>query len=121
MGTVWPASHDCCRRRRYRVSPRRGRLRAGASRAERAGQLRGHPFGHEEDCLARYHCPVATANAAAHKDFVATFASFKAEYERDGATAHLVVRIESELMRWLTGHIKRTDTQLAACVKNRAA
>jgi hemerythrin-like metal-binding protein len=78
-------------------------------------------FGHEEACMARYQCPVAAANAAAHKDFVATLTSFKAEYERDGATAHLVVRIESELMRWLTGHIKRTDTQLAACVRNRAA
>ena len=52
-----------------------------------------------------------------HKDFVATFTSFREEFDRDGATAHLVVRIETELMRWLTTHIKRTDTQLAPCVK----
>ena len=40
--------------------------------------------------------------------------------ERDGATAHLVVRIETELMKWLSSHIKRTDTQLAPCVKGKA-
>lgn len=74
-------------------------------------------FGDEEECMTRYKCPVAEANAAAHKDFVATFTSFKEEYDRNGATAHLVVRVESELMRWLTSHIKRTDTQLAPCVK----
>ena len=78
-------------------------------------------FGHEEDCMARYNCPVAAMNAAQHKDFVATFSSFREEFDRDGATAHLVVRVESELMRWLSGHIKRTDTQLAPCVKDRAS
>ena len=78
-------------------------------------------FGHEEDCMARYNCPVAALNAAQHKDFVATFSSFREEFDRDGATAHLVVRVESELMRWLAGHIKRTDTQLAPCVRDHAS
>ncbi|MGD0018138.1 MAG: bacteriohemerythrin [Candidatus Limnocylindrales bacterium] len=84
------------------------------------GNYAGMHFGLEEECMTRYKCPVAEANAAAHKDFVATFSSFKQEFERDGATAHLVVRVESELMRWLTGHIKRTDTQLAPCVRKNA-
>ena len=78
-------------------------------------------FRDEEECMARYECPVAAANAAAHKDFVVTFTSFKREFERDGASAHLVVRVESELMRWLSGHIKRTDTQLAAYIPYRGA
>jgi hemerythrin len=78
-------------------------------------------FGDEEKCMTRYRCPVAEANAEAHKEFVATFMSFKAEYEQGGATAHLVVRVESELMRWLAGHIKRTDAQLAHCVRERVA
>jgi hemerythrin len=67
--------------------------------------------------MAKYKCPAPAQNIAAHKDFVATFTSFREEFDRDGATAHLVVRIETELMRWLTTHIKRTDTQLAPCVK----
>ena len=60
---------------------------------------------------------MAAQNVAAHKEFVVTFTSFREEFDRDGATAHLVVRVETELMRWLSGHIKRTDTQLAHCVK----
>jgi hemerythrin len=76
-------------------------------------------FGYEEDCMTKYKCPVAAQNAAAHQDFIATFASFSDEYDRDGATAHLVVRMESELMRWLVNHIKRTDTQLLPCVKGK--
>jgi hemerythrin len=74
-------------------------------------------FGHEEGCMAKYKCPAAEQNIAAHKEFVATFKAFKEEFERDGATAHLVVRVESELLRWLTSHIKRTDTQLLPCVR----
>jgi hemerythrin len=73
-------------------------------------------FDHEEDCMERYHCPAAAQNAAAHKDFVTTFTALREEFDRDGASAHLVVRVESELMRWLSSHIKRTDTQLAAFV-----
>jgi hemerythrin len=95
----------------------------GRGRAEIAGvldQLGSYAvthFGKEEACMAKYKCPVAAQNIAAHKDFVATFTSFREEFDRDGATAHLVVRVETELMRWLTTHIKRTDTQLAPCVK----
>ena len=74
-------------------------------------------FGNEEDCMAKYNCPVAAKNAAAHKDFVATFAAFREEFDKTGATAHLVVRLQAELMRWLTSHIKATDTQLAPCVR----
>ena len=77
-------------------------------------------FGKEEECMAKYNCPVAAKNIAAHQDFVATFTTFRAEYDQSGATAHLVVRLESELMRWLTGHIKGIDTQLAPCVKGAA-
>ena len=78
-------------------------------------------FSHEEDCMARYHCPAAAQNIAAHKDFVTTFTGFREEFDRDGATAHLIVRVETELMRWLSSHIKRTDTQLAACVRGKVA
>jgi hemerythrin len=74
-------------------------------------------FSHEEECMLRYKCPAAEQNALAHKDFVATFMALEHEFQRDGATAQLVVRVETELMRWLTTHIKRTDTQLYPCVR----
>jgi hemerythrin-like metal-binding protein len=88
---------------------------------DQLGTYAGTHFGHEEACMAKYNCPVAAQNIAQHKDFIITFTSFKEEFERDGATAHLVVRVESELMRWLSSHIKRTDTQLAPCVKGKVA
>ncbi len=97
-------------------------MSVGRGRAEVAGlldQLGSYTvthFGKEEECMTRYKCPVAAQNVAAHKDFIVTITSFREEFERDGATAHLVVRVESELMRWLAGHIKRTDAQLAPCV-----
>ena len=74
-------------------------------------------FGFEEDCMTKYQCPVATQNAAAHEQFVATFNSLSDEYDREGPSARLVVRMESELLRWLVTHIKRVDTHLLPCVK----
>jgi hemerythrin-like metal-binding protein len=75
-------------------------------------------FTHEEDCMAKYNCPVAAQNITMHKTFIATFTGFRQELEETGPTAHLVVRLENELMRWLAGHIKATDTQLGPCVKS---
>jgi hemerythrin len=74
-------------------------------------------FGHEEGCMARYKCPAAEENVRAHNEFVITFTGLRDEYDRDGATANLVMRVEVELLRWLTTHIKRTDTQLLPCVQ----
>jgi hemerythrin len=74
-------------------------------------------FDNEEACFEKYQCPFAAQNIEAHKHFVATFQALRDEFDRDGPSSHLVVRVESELMRWLAGHIKRTDTQLRPCVK----
>ena len=67
--------------------------------------------------MARYKCPAAERNMLAHKDFVVTFSALRDEFDRTGATAHLVVRVEVEMLRWLTTHIRRTDTELLPCVK----
>ena len=95
----------------------------GKGRQELAGVLaqlgdytRTH-FGYEEECMTRYKCPVASANASAHKDFIRILGEFQAEFSRTGATSHMVVSLENELMQWLVLHIKRTDTQLLPCVK----
>ena len=74
-------------------------------------------FGHEEECMARYNCPAAEQNILAHKDFVVTLAALRDEFDRNGATAQLVVRVEVEMLRWLTTHIKRTDAQLLPSVQ----
>jgi hemerythrin len=97
----------------------RGRGRAEVSSLlDKLGGYAIMHFDHEEDCMTKYKCPIAAQNAAAHKDFVVMFTALREEFDRTGATAHLVVRVESELLRWLISHIKRTDTQLAPCVKH---
>ncbi len=73
-------------------------------------------FGHEEECMVRYNCPAAEANVMAHRNFVTTFAALKEQFDREGATAALTMRVEAELLRWLVTHIRGTDVQLAPCV-----
>jgi len=74
-------------------------------------------FGNEEDCFEKYRCPFAAQNAAAHREFIATFQNLRDEYDTTGATSSLVVRVQSELMRWLAAHIRRTDTTLRDFVR----
>lgn len=102
------------------MSQGRGRSEIQPILAKLGGYAVTH-FGNEEDCMTKYNCPVAAQNAAAHKVFIATFNSFNDEFDREGASARLAVRMESELLRWLVSHIKRTDTQLLPCVKAKEA
>jgi hemerythrin len=101
-----------------------GAMSEGRGRAELdrlLTQLGGYAslhFSNEEACFEKYRCPVAAQNAEAHKQFIATFQSLRDEFDRTGATSHLVVRVQTELMRWLASHIKRTDTTLKACVRS---
>ena len=73
-------------------------------------------FSHEEFCMARFNCPAAAANKAAHADFVRTFAGLKAEFDRQGPTATMAIRMEQELSRWVTGHILGIDVRLRPCI-----
>lgn len=50
-----------------------------------------------------------------------TLDELRQELDRDGATARLIVRVETELLRWFSSHIKRTDARLAACVPRKVA
>lgn len=98
------------------VSTGRGRGEIDGLLTQLSGYAALH-FGNEEDCFEKYHCPFAAQNAAAHKHFVATFQALRDEFDREGSTSHLVMQVESELLRWFVTHIKRTDTQLRPCVQ----
>jgi hemerythrin len=78
-------------------------------------------FAHEEDCMAKYKCPVAAQNIASHAYFVNTFAELRAEYEAKGPNTVLVMRVQRELAEWFANHIKGIDSQLAPCVRASAA
>jgi len=74
-------------------------------------------FRHEEECMARYKCPAAQKDAADHARISKVLAALNAEYERDGATTQLTVRLQTEGIRLFVGHIRRIDTQLYPCVR----
>jgi hemerythrin len=73
-------------------------------------------FAHEEQCMARFNCPAAGQNRAAHAAFVRTFAGLKAEFDSHGPTATLAIRTHQELSRWITGHILAVDVKLRPCI-----
>lgn len=104
----------------WALSGRRGR---GEIRGllDKLGAYANLHFGNEEDCMTKYNCPVAAQNVEQHRQFIGTFKAFAEEYERTGPTAHLTVRLQNELLRWLATHITRTDTQLAPCVRSASA
>lgn len=73
-------------------------------------------FTKEEAHMARYRCPAAEANKAAHRAFVARFGELRKQFAAEGAKATLALDIYTELTTWLVKHIRGIDTKLAACV-----
>ncbi len=73
-------------------------------------------FSHEEQCMARFSCPAAAQNKAAHAAFVRTLTELQAEFDRQGPTATLAIRMQQELSRWITGHILGIDVRLKPCI-----
>ena len=79
---------------------------------------RGH-FGSEEQCMHRYHCPAAAANADAHGRFLAVLAEYQQRYAASGYREDEAVRLVDFIDGWLAGHIGAIDVQLKACVETR--
>ena len=73
-------------------------------------------FGYEEDCMEKYHCPVAAANKNAHDKFVETFDRFWEEFRHTGPSSALAMKVKKELGDWLVNHIAGIDTKLSTCI-----
>jgi hemerythrin len=73
-------------------------------------------FAHEEACMARFSCPAAQQNEAAHAAFVRTFLTMKADFDRDGPSATMAIRMQRELSEWIAQHIIGTDVKLRPCI-----
>jgi hemerythrin-like metal-binding protein len=73
-------------------------------------------FAHEEGCMVRFNCPVASQNKAAHAAFIQTFTNLKAEFDRTGPTATLAMRVQQEISKWITSHIVAVDVKMKPCV-----
>jgi hemerythrin len=77
-------------------------------------------FGFEEQCMARYNCPVAEANAHAHKQFVGTVDRYRERFMSNGFDPLEARQLVDFIDQWLASHIARIDTQLKPCVEQAA-
>ncbi|MHB1035965.1 MAG: bacteriohemerythrin [Pirellulales bacterium] len=73
-------------------------------------------FSEEERVMARYACPAAAANKAAHAAFLAKFKELRARFDTAGAGPALVLETFDVVTKWLVEHIHKIDTQLLASV-----
>ena len=73
-------------------------------------------FAHEEACMATFSCPVAQQNKDAHAAFVKTFLAMKADFDRDGPSATMAIRMQRELSEWIAQHIVGIDVKLRPCI-----
>jgi hemerythrin len=76
----------------------------------------GTHFAHEEACMARFSCPVAQANIDAHAAFTRTFSGLRADFDREGPSATLAIRMQRHLADWVLNHIVTIDAGLRPCV-----
>lgn len=73
-------------------------------------------FAHEEACMTRFNCPAAAANKNAHAAFLKTFTAMKADYDRDGPSPTMAIRMQRELSDWIAQHIVGVDVKLKPCI-----
>jgi hemerythrin len=69
-------------------------------------------FGEEEALMRAHRYPQRAAHEAEHRRFVEDFTALRAEYEREGGTGFLLVKVNNRVSQWLTTHISRTDKEL---------
>ncbi len=95
-------------------------IRGGRSRDEVGHTLaflreyaRSH-FAAEEALMAAQGYPALPDHRAEHEAFAAELVTLDAERQRDGATASLIIRVNTQLTGWLRSHIYRTDRALVS-------
>jgi len=75
-------------------------------------------FGYEEKCMTEKKCPVAAQNKLAHAKFLESYQSYKARFEKEGATEDLIKEIHRTTHDWILDHIGKVDSHLRSCVKS---
>ena len=78
-------------------------------------------FDAEQGLMAEYRYPGFSEHCAEHAQFLAKLQGLKASFRASGPTSDLLVTINEELLRWIVGHIRKTDTALAGFLGGRGA
>ena len=75
-------------------------------------------FSHEEVLQRKYRYPDHENHKKYHKHFVDAVESIQKKLLADGPSIVLVGEINSKVVNWLSSHIKREDTKVAAHIRN---
>ncbi len=93
-------------------------IRGGRSREEVGRTLdfleeyvRRH-FDAEQALMRERAYPGRADHEAEHAAFASEIRSLRAEHQRDGPTASLIIRVNTQVTGWLRSHIHRTDRAL---------
>lgn len=78
-------------------------------------------FAAEEALMERLAYPHLADHRTQHRKFIATFAELQQELAKSGPTVLVLVRTSKTMVYWLTEHIRNTDHQLAAFLRDAPA
>ena len=73
-------------------------------------------FNHEETCMHKLHCPIASKNQDAHQKFIQKFRATEGKIRNENASNETLRELHHFLETWLVEHICKIDTQLKPCV-----
>ena len=74
-------------------------------------------FSHEETCMFKHECPVASKNKDAHQKFIKKFRATEEKIKTEESSSDDSLReLHHFLETWLVEHICKIDTQLKPCV-----
>jgi hemerythrin len=81
------------------------------------GEYAQKHFECEERYFVQYNCPAAPQNKAGHEQFIARFTELMQNFQEQGSSFALAMKIYNELSTWLVKHILGVDTKLHTAVK----
>lgn len=76
-------------------------------------------FGMEEKHMLVGKYPEYALHKEQHAEFIKDFLELKKEFEAQGASSMLVIKIQRRVCDWLVAHISKTDKALGAFLKVR--
>jgi len=76
-------------------------------------------FGNEDALMSHYNYPYITTHRLEHQDFTTKLRHLKNEIEKERITLPLIIETSENLLRWVIGHIHKTDVQMAEFLKSR--
>ena len=77
-------------------------------------------FQHEENCMARFHCPAHAKNKEQHIQLLNALMHFNEDYATAGLMKDKLQRLHMTLVWWINSHILKVDIQLKDCVQSKA-